>query len=158
MARTKFGAFSTFLPLFSGAAGAPVLAWGAFVPGASAPSSGSVMAQSATFTVKFAPLSAGTASGNVTITSTASNPTLTIPVTGTGVTQGTLGSNPTSLSFGNVTVGSNQSLSETITNTGGSSVTISQAAISGTGFSLSGITTPLTLTAGQSTTFSVKFA
>ena len=114
--------------------------------------------QSATFSVAFAPQSAASSSGNVTITSTASNPTLTIPVTGTGVTQGTLGSNPTSLSFGNVTIGSNQSLSETVTNTGGSSVTISQAAITGTGFSLSGITTPLTLTAGQSTTFSVKFA
>jgi hypothetical protein len=114
--------------------------------------------QSATFSVKFAPLSAASASGNVTITSTASNPTLTIPVTGTGVTQGTLGSNPTSLGFGNVTVGANQSLSETVTNTGGSSVTISQATINGTGFSLSGITTPLTLTAGQSATFTVKFA
>jgi hypothetical protein len=114
--------------------------------------------QSATFSVKFAPLSAASASGDVTITSTASNPTLTIPVTGTGVTQGTLGSNPASLSFGNVIVGSNQSLSETVTNTGGSSVTISQASISGTGFSLSGITTPVTLTAGQSATFSVKFA
>jgi Protein of unknown function (DUF1573)/Abnormal spindle-like microcephaly-assoc'd, ASPM-SPD-2-Hydin len=114
--------------------------------------------QSATFTVKFAPLSAASASGNITITSTASNPTLTIPVTGTGVTQGTLGSNPTSLNFGSVTVGNNQSLSETLTNTGGSSVTISQAAVSGTGFSLSGIATPLTLTAGQSATFTVKFA
>jgi hypothetical protein len=79
-------------------------------------------------------------------------------VTGTGVTQGTLGSNPTSLSFGSVTVGNNQALSETVTNTGGSSVTISQASISGTGFSLSGITTPLTLSAGQSATFTVSFA
>ena len=114
--------------------------------------------QSTTFNVTFAPQSAASASGNVTMTSTASNPTLTIPVAGTGVTQGTLGSNPTSLSFGNVTIGSNQSLSETVTNTGGSSVTISQATITGTGFSLSGISTPLTLTAGQSTTFSVKFA
>jgi hypothetical protein len=114
--------------------------------------------QSATFSVTFTPASAGSVSGNVTITSTASNPTLTIPVTGTGVTQGTLGSNPTSLGFGNVTVGANQSLSETVTNTGGSSVTISQATINGTGFSLSGITTPLTLTAGQSATFTVKFA
>ena len=114
--------------------------------------------QSTTLSVKFAPTSAASASGNVTLTSTASNPSLSIPVSGTGVTQGALGSNPTSLSFGNVTVGSNQSLSETITNTGGSSVTISQATISGTGFSLSGITTPLTLTAGQSATFSVKFA
>ena len=113
--------------------------------------------QSATFSVTLTPASAASLSGNITITSNASNPTLTIPLSGTGVAPGALGSNPTSLSFGNVTVGSNQSLSETITNTGGSSVTISQVGISGTGFSLSGITTPATLTAGQSATFTVTF-
>ena len=113
---------------------------------------------SATFSVSFNPQSAGAVSGNITITSTASNPTLTIPLSGTGVSAGTLGSNPTSLPFGSVTVGSKQTLSETVSNTGGSSVTISQVGISGTGFSLTGITAPLTLTAGQSATFSVSFA
>jgi len=113
--------------------------------------------QSTTFTVTFTPLSAADSGGNVTITSTASNPILTVPISGTGVTQGTLRSNPTTLSFGNVTVGSTQSLSETVTNTGGSSATISQVSVTGTGFSLSGITTPLTLVAGQSTTFTVTF-
>ena len=113
--------------------------------------------QSTTFTATFAPLAAGSASGTVTITSDAPNPSLLLPLSGTGVAPGALGSNPTSLTFGTVTVGSNEFLSETVTNTGGSSVTISQASISGTGFSLSGITTPMTLTAGQSTTFSVKF-
>ena len=50
------------------------------------------------FTVKFAPTSAGTASGNLTITSNGSNPTLNIPLSGTGVaTPGTLGANPTAL-------------------------------------------------------------
>jgi len=113
--------------------------------------------QSATFAVKFAPQSSATASGSVTITSNASNPTLTIPLSGTGILSGALGPNPTSLSFGSVIVGSNQSLSETVTNTGGSSVTISQVGISGTGFSLSGITAPVTLSAGQSASFSVAF-
>src|ERR1035437_10135164 len=113
--------------------------------------------QSTSFTVTFTPASAGSASGNVTVTSNASNPTLTIPLSGTGVAPGTLGSNPTSLSFGSVTVGNKQSLSETVTNTGGSGVTISQVGISGTGYSLSGITTPVTLTAGQSASFTVTF-
>jgi len=113
--------------------------------------------QSAGFTVTFTPASAGTDTGNVTVTSNASNPTLTIPLSGTGVAAGALGANPTSLSFGNVTVGNNPSLSETVTNTGGTSVTISQVAASGTGFSLSGITTPVTLTAGQSAGFTVTF-
>ncbi len=114
--------------------------------------------QSATFSVTFAPLSAGSPSGNVTITSTASNPTLTIPLSGTGIAPGLLASNPTSLSFGSVQTGSQQSLSETVTNSGGASVTISQVAISGTGYSLSGITTPVTLTTGQSAVFNVTFA
>jgi hypothetical protein len=113
---------------------------------------------SATFNVSFAPQATGAVSGNVTLTSSATNATLTIPVTGTGVTAGALGSNPTSLPFGSVTVGGKQTISETITNTGGTSVTISQAGISGSGFTLSGITPPVTLTAGQSAIFSVSFA
>ena len=113
--------------------------------------------QSATFSVSFTPTAAGAVSGNVAVTSTASNPTLNIPLSGTGVAAGALGANPTSLSFGSVTVGVKQTLSETLTNTGGSSITISAAAASGSGFSLSGITTPVTLTAGQSTSFSVSF-
>jgi hypothetical protein len=114
--------------------------------------------QSATFSVAFTPASGGAVTGNVTVTSNASNPTLTIPLSGTGVTPGVLGSNPTSLSFGSVLAGSQQTLSETVTNTGGASVTISQIAVSGSGFSLSGTSVPVTLTTGQSTSFTVVFA
>jgi hypothetical protein len=113
--------------------------------------------QSTTFTVAFAPQSIAAASGSVTITSNASNPTLTIPLSGSGVAAGALGSSPTSLAFGSVQVGNNQALSGTVTNTGGSSVTISQAGISGTGFTWSGMTTPVTLGAGQSASFSASF-
>ncbi len=113
--------------------------------------------QSTTFTVTFAPTTAGAASGTVTITSDGSNPTLTMSLSGTAVTPGTLASNPTSLSFGSVTVGKDLALTETITNTGGTSVSISNVAISGTGYTLSGITTPVTLNAGQDTTFTVTF-
>ena len=114
--------------------------------------------QSKTFSVTFAPQSAGAASGNIAITSNGSNPLLNIPLTGTGVTQGALTANPTSLSFGSVQVGNSSTLSETLTNTGGSSVTITQANTTGAGFSTSGLSLPLTLTAGQSKTFSVIFA
>jgi hypothetical protein len=113
--------------------------------------------QSASFSVSFTPQSASSASGSLTITSNASNPTLTIPVSGTGVALGALGSSPTSLAFGSVRVGNNQALAETVSNTGGSSLTLSQVGISGTGFTLSGITTPVTLTPGQSASFSVSF-
>jgi Cep192 domain 4/Abnormal spindle-like microcephaly-assoc'd, ASPM-SPD-2-Hydin/HYDIN/CFA65/VesB-like, Ig-like domain len=113
--------------------------------------------QSTTFTVKFTPAAPGAVSGNVTITSNGSNPTLNIALSGTGIAAGTLSANPTSLSFGTVQVGSSANLPETVTNTGGSTVTISQANVTGTGFSISGLTLPATLTAGQSVTFTATF-
>jgi hypothetical protein len=114
--------------------------------------------QSASFTAVFAPTASGAASGNITITSNGANPSLSIPVSGTGVTPGALSANPASLSFGNVQVGNSGSLSETLTNTGGTAVTISAASASGSGFSLSGLTVPVTLNAGQSASFTVRFA
>jgi hypothetical protein len=54
-------------------------------------------------------------------------------------------------------VGSQQTASQTITNTGGTSVSVSQITVSGAGFSLSGNPAPMTLTAGQSATFAVTF-
>jgi len=113
--------------------------------------------QSTTFNVTFAPQAPGSASGSVTITSNAPNPTLAMALSGTGAAVGALGASPTSLNFGTVTVGSNQGLAETLTNTGGSTVTISQIAISGAGFTFNGISTPATLTAGQSANFTVTF-
>jgi hypothetical protein len=114
--------------------------------------------QSTSFTVLFSPTASGAASGSVSITSTGANPNLSISLSGTGVTQGTLTANPTSLAFGSVQVGNSTSLSETLTNFGGTSLTISAAAASGAGFSLSGLPLPLTLTAGQSTSFTVLFS
>jgi len=83
--------------------------------------------QSATFNVIFTPASAGAASGAVSIVSDASNSPLSIPLSGTGQSAGALTANPSSASFGNVTVGSNQTVSVAITNTGGSGVTITSA-------------------------------
>src|SRR5207302_1580942 len=111
--------------------------------------------QSQSLTVTFAPQVAGTVSASITVVSDASNPTLNVPLSGSGVTPGTL-SSPSSLSFGTVLVGNNSSLQETLTNTGGSSVTISQANVSGSGFRVSGV--PATLAAGQSANFNVTFA
>src|SRR6266581_1255627 len=113
--------------------------------------------QSATFTAQFAPAAAGNTSGSITLTSDASNPTLTIALSGTG-TQGQLAANPASVSFGNVLVGSSGSQTVTLTNSGTASVTLSAASASGTGFSISGLSLPLTLAAGQNTTFTAQFA
>ena len=112
---------------------------------------------SPSFNVMFAPQSTGAVSGTLSLTSNASNPTLNIPLSGTGVTPGSLIANPSSLSFSNVQVNNNQTLSETVTNVGGSSVTISQDSITGMAFSVAGLNPPLTLTSGESITFSVIF-
>ncbi|MGO9402181.1 MAG: choice-of-anchor D domain-containing protein, partial [Terriglobales bacterium] len=113
--------------------------------------------QGTTFNATFAPSAAGAASGTLTISSNASNPTLSVPLSGTGIAQGALTANPTSLAFGSVQVGNSKSLSETLTNTGGSSVTITQASSSAAAFSISGLNLPLTLTPNQSATFTAIF-
>jgi hypothetical protein len=114
--------------------------------------------QSTSFTVVFSPTGGGLANGNVTITSNGSNSNLSIPLSGTGLTPGTLVGNPASLSFGSVQQGSSSTQYETLTNTGGSTVTISQASVSGSGFSFSGLTLPTALGVGQSLTFTVSFS
>jgi hypothetical protein len=114
--------------------------------------------QSTSFTVLFSPTAGGSVSGGVSITSNAADGNLTIPLSGAGVTAGTLSSNPASLVFGSVQVGNTTNLTETISNNGGSAVTISQANVSVASFSFSGLTLPLTLNSGQSVTFTTTFA
>jgi hypothetical protein len=65
---------------------------------------------------------------------------------------------PGSVSFANVATGTTQTQTETLTNTSASSVTVTQAPVTGPGFSATGLSLPLTLAAGQSTTFSVAFS
>ena len=112
--------------------------------------------QNATFTAQFAPVSAGNATGSISITSNAPSSPLAIPLSGTG-TQSQLGANPTSAAFGSVTVGNSNSQPINLTNSGTAAVTISQAQISGAGFSLSGLTTPLTINSGKNFTFNAVF-
>lgn len=114
--------------------------------------------QSQGFTVVFAPQSSGTMKGNLAIVNTGSTPTVDVPLSGDSSTDGVLTANPLSLNFGSVLVGSNQTLPETLTNSGGSSLTVTQVNATGAGFSVSGLSLPLTLGAGQSQPFNVTFA
>lgn len=116
--------------------------------------------QNASYTTQFAPTATGGASGQITFTSNASNSPTVVSLAGTGVaaTVLQLTANPTSINFGNVNVGSTATQSVAITNTGNANVTISQITPSGSGFSGSGITVPLTLAAGQSANYTVQFA
>lgn len=71
---------------------------------------------------------------------------------------GAIALSSSNLSFGSVTVGKKQSTTETVTNSGGSTLTISLIQITGAEFTMSGITAPMTLTAGQSANLSVSFS
>ncbi|HEY1463864.1 MAG TPA: choice-of-anchor D domain-containing protein, partial [Terriglobales bacterium] len=115
---------------------------------------------SASFSVTYAPQATGSSAGALAITSNASNSSLSFTLAGTGTATptGTLSAQSASLSFGSVQTGTTQSLTEVLTNSGSASVTISSATITGTGYTLSGLTTPLAVAAGSSASFTVKFA
>ena len=111
----------------------------------------------ANLSVKFAPTVAGTDSATLTINSNASDPLVAVSLTGTASTStSTLGVTPGSMSFGTLTVGSSQSQEGRVTANGGS-VTLSAATSSNSEFTLSGITLPVTIAAGQSVPFTLTF-
>ena len=139
--------------------------------------------QNITLNIVFAPVSGRSASGNLSLVSsttlthdrsgkhdTVNSTTTSVALTGAGyiptptiAPPGLLVPYPASLSFSAIQVGSSQTLSAVLTNSGGSDVTISQAAIlgtttSGSSFTLNGLSLPTTLAAGQRVTFSVTFA
>jgi hypothetical protein len=109
--------------------------------------------------VDFTPSTAGNFSGNLSLTNNVQPSPMVIALNGTGVAA-TVGLTASSLNlnFGNVILGSTGSQNVTLTSVGNSSVTISQVTVSGAGFRASGVTSMLTLAAGQSITLVVTFA
>jgi HYDIN/CFA65/VesB-like, Ig-like domain/Abnormal spindle-like microcephaly-assoc'd, ASPM-SPD-2-Hydin len=79
------------------------------------------------------------------------------PFQATSSNHGTITASSSSIGFGNIQVGSSRTQYETLTNSGNSTLTISQATVTGAGFGLSGLSLPLSLSKGQSITFSVRF-
>lgn len=117
--------------------------------------------QTVTFNVVFQPTSDRSSTGTFTYASTASNSSLGLSVSGTGVAAGTLKATPASLGYGWVPVGAASTKTITLSNPSQSALTISQisdtsGALAGP-FTFNGISTPLTLAAGQSFTFQVTF-
>ena len=115
--------------------------------------------QSASLTVTFAPQSPGNASGTVAIASNASNPALSIALSGSTTTlgQATLSVNP--VNVGSVQVGTSGNQSGTLTATG-ASVSVSSVSVGGTNaseFSVSGLSFPVTVTTSQPVSFTVTF-
>jgi hypothetical protein len=112
--------------------------------------------QSASMTVTFSPTTAGAQSGTLSVTVSGANAPISVPLTGSGLASGQLGVSPSTMNFGNVTVGSSQNQAGTLT-AGSSDVNVSTASWNGLGYSLSGITFPTTVKAGTSAPFTVTF-
>ena len=114
--------------------------------------------QSVVITVKFAPATSGSASGNVTVTSNGSNPTMTIALSGTGAAAaGQLAINPTTLALGSVEDGTSGTTSGTLAATG-ANVTVTAASTNNSVFSLGGLSLPVTIAAGTSVPFTITFS
>ncbi len=115
--------------------------------------------QSTSLTVSFDPAAAGSCSGLISIASNSIGSASTVALSGTGLSVGSpvLALSPASLSFGSVNIGTTATQSLSLSNSGSAALTITQASVSGTGFSISGLSTPVTLNAGQSTSLTVSF-
>ncbi len=82
-----------------------------------------------------------------TKTSSTSNP----------ASSGTLAASPMSLNFGNVATGTSSPQTLTLTNTGSAAITISQATVTGPGFSVVGGMSSVSIAAGQNHAFQIEF-
>jgi len=71
-------------------------------------------------------------------------------------TTGSLAVSPSTLNFGNVAVGNSSSLTGTLS-ASTADVTVSSAAWNGSGYSVSGVTFPMSVAAGQSAKYTVTF-
>jgi hypothetical protein len=113
--------------------------------------------QRATFAVTFRPQMAGFATGNMTISSNASYPTLTVPLSGTAGAPGQLAVTPSSVNFGTVAVGSRKTQAGSLSASNGT-VVVSAVSVSGPEFAVSGIYLPLTLKTGATVSYVLTFA
>jgi hypothetical protein len=111
---------------------------------------------SATSTAFTAAISACTTAQTATLTASAGGVSRTFAIQLNVVTP-TLTINATTINFGNVTLNTTATQSMTLSSTGTAAVTVNSATITGTGFSLSGMTFPATLNPGQNAALNVAF-
>jgi hypothetical protein len=123
--------------------------------------------QSARLDVTFTPSAVGADRGSVSISTQVWGyhkwkASSTVALSGSGIPrakeEGMIVPSPAILSFGSLTAGGSKTLTETLTNNGKTSVTVSKASVSNRAFTLSGLVLPVSLNAGHSLTFSVAFA
>lgn len=114
--------------------------------------------QSIDLSVSFTPTASGWMGGTIKFSSTASNATLRLDVGGTGASSEAVTAIPSTVFFGQVTIGTISTVPVVLTNARSKKVTLSALQTTGGGFSTSGPSFPLTLGPGQSVTEDVAFA
>lgn len=114
-------------------------------------------------------VAAGSSTANFTVTISAVSTAQTATLTGSsgggaetyginlGVAVPTLALQSTSVAFGDVMDGSPAYQSMELTSSGTAAVTVSAGSVSGTGYTISGISFPSTLNPGQTATFQIEF-
>jgi hypothetical protein len=114
--------------------------------------------------IKFEPTKEGSLPGSVIIGSgihafgkVYNTGLVSYSLTGTGVAPVPLEATPSSVHFGSVPVGTSVFQSVELKNSGTHSATISSASVLGAGFTIIGLTTPMTLAAGTRKSFTLKF-
>jgi len=108
--------------------------------------------------VSFSPTTVGLAGEQVTLTSNASNPQLQLEFQGSGISSTSVIARPASVEFGQVAVGDSSTRRVLVSNATSQSVKISAYEMTGTGFSVSGPTLPITLAGGQSIALELTYA
>jgi hypothetical protein len=111
-------------------------------------------------TTSFQPNAVGPTSGAITVSSNASNPTLVVNLSGTGVnpTPPTLNGAPPSITFPDTVVGANVTRQLYIGNSGSNAATISSIVASGAGYTLGSGSCGASLPGGSSCFLNVIFA
>jgi Abnormal spindle-like microcephaly-assoc'd, ASPM-SPD-2-Hydin len=105
--------------------------------------------------VEFTPTKEAESSGKITVEGNSGHVSATIALSGTGVADTRSLVIPTSLNFGNVTVGQQATMQVVVKNTGNSSVQISGVSVTGPGLSATGISAGLTIGAQTTATLAV---
>jgi hypothetical protein len=113
------------------------------------------------FYVLFTPTAAGNVPGNLRITTTADSAPLVVALNGTGVEVPAetpiIGVTPSSANFGNVPVGTIDTQTLRLGNSGKADLVITKISVSGKVFGASGLSIPQTIPAGETETFTASF-
>ena len=112
--------------------------------------------QTLSLTVNFTPFAPGPASATLSVTTSPTSASLAVPLSGAGQAP-IIAANPSSLNFGNQTVGTTTSQSLTVSNQGQLTLSLNQVSVNPSVFLLAGPTPPMSISPGSSVSYSVTF-